>query len=46
MDSKKILAVQHGEEIRPGGILCLFGVVEEDVHALMVLLDHGRNIAQ
>lgn len=39
MDGKKILTVQHGEEIGPGGVLRLFGVVEEDVDALMVLLE-------
>lgn len=39
MDGEKILAVQHGEEVGPGSVLCLFGVVEEDVDALMVLLD-------
>lgn len=39
MDGKKILTVQHGEEIGPGGVLRLFGVVKEDVDTLMVLLD-------
>lgn len=38
VDSKKILTIQHGEEVGPGGVLCLFGVVKEDVHPLMVLL--------
>lgn len=40
MDGKKILPVQHGKEIRPGGILRLFGVVKKDVHTLMIFLDY------
>lgn len=46
MDGKKILPVKHGEEIRPGGILRLFGVVKEDVHALMIFLDRSIHTAQ
>lgn len=41
MDSKKVLTIQHWEEVGPGGVLRLFGVVEEDVHTLMVLLSHS-----
>lgn len=42
MDSEKVLAIQHWKEVGPGGVLCLFGVVKEDVHTLMILLSNSR----
>lgn len=42
MDSERVLAVQHRQEVGPGGVLCLFGVIKEDVDTLMVLLKHRQ----
>lgn len=42
MNSKKVLTIQHRQEVGPGGVLCLFGIVKEDAHALMVLLNHSK----
>lgn len=39
VDSKKVLTIQHWKEVGPGGILCLFGIVKEDVYPLVVLLN-------
>lgn len=38
MDSERVLTVQHRQEVGPCGVLCLFGVIKEDVNTLMVLL--------
>lgn len=42
MDSEGVLTVQHRQEIGPGGVLRLFGVIKEDVYTLMVLLKKNR----
>lgn len=38
VDSERVLTVQHRQEVGPCGVLCLFGVIKEDVYTLMVLL--------
>ena len=44
MDGEEVLAVEHGQEVGPGRVLGLLGVVEEDVHPLMVFLRTLRRL--
>lgn len=38
MNSKEILAIQHGQKVGPGSVLAAFSIVKENANALVIFL--------
>lgn len=42
MNSKEILAIQHGQKVGPGSVLATFSIVKENANALVIFLKERK----